>query len=197
MKELFIELWQIIKESMTVFTRNPMTGKLSFNIHHALCFFTLPIFIIIVICHAEFTLSETLKSSIIGILSIFIVLAFQVVFISTDKLINRISNKIKEKKTAEGVTLREDETNYVIRIRNYTIQFVRQIILLLLLSLLIIIISFVGLCFRHHIFQVFVSAIMLSFFYIWLIILLKIIVSIYRLQMDDINYYYNKICPKG
>ena len=174
-----------------------MTGKLSFNIHHALCFFTLPIFIIIVICHAEFTLSETLKSSIIGILSIFIVLAFQVVFISTDKLINRISNKIKEKKTAEGVTLREDETNYVIRIRNYTIQFVRQIILLLLLSLLIIIISFVGLCFRHHIVQVFVSAIMLSFFYIWLIILLKIIVSIYRFPMDDINYYYNKICPKG
>lgn len=197
MKELFVELCQIIQESMTVFTKNAMSGRLSFNISNALCFITLPLLIIIAVCYAEYALSDTLISSIMGILSIFIVLAFQVVFISTDKLVNRISNIIKENKTDERVKLYEDEKNYVIRIRNYTIQFVRQLILLLMLSLLIILTSFFGLCFRHHIVQVYISAFMLASFYIWLILLLKMIVSIYRLQMDDIDFYYNIICPRG
>jgi hypothetical protein len=182
---------------MTIFTKNTMTGKLSFNLYNGLCFIAIPLLIVIAVCYTEFTLGKTLNSSIIGILSIFIVLAFQVVFISTDKFVNRVSNKIKENTTQEGLKLYEDERNYVIRIRNCTIQFVRQIVLLLFLSILIILNSFIGLCFSHHIIQVFISALMLSSFYIWLILLIKMIVSIYRLQMDDIDYYYNKICPKG
>lgn len=193
MKELYIGLRQIIHESMTVFNKEAMTGGLSFSIYNALGYFVLPILIIVVTNYAGLAIGETLKGSIIGVLSIFVVLAFQVVFIATDKFANKISDKVKERTTSDGVKLYEDEKNYLIRMRNYTIQFVRQLVLLLLLSLFIILCSSLGLFFKNHIVQVSISSLLLSSFYIWLILLLKTIVSIYRLQMDDVEQNYNRI----
>lgn len=193
MKELVMGLRQIIQESMTVFSKDAMTGGLSFSIYNALCYLAFPILIIIATNYADFSIGKTLNGSIIGVLSIFVVLAFQVVYIATDKFANRVSDKVKERTTSEGVKLYEDEKNYLIRMRNYTIQFVRQLILLLLLSLFIILCSTLGLCFKNHLVQVVVSSLMLSSFYIWLILLLKMIVSIYKLQMDDVEQNYNQI----
>lgn len=193
MKELYMGLRQIILESMTVFSKDAMTGGLSFSISNALGYLASPILIIIATNYADFSIGKTLNGSIIGVLSIFVVLAFQVVYIATDKFANRVSDKVKERTTSEGVILYEDEKNYLIRMRNYTIQFVRQLILLLLLSLFIILCSTLGLCFKNHLVQVVVSSLMLSSFYIWLILLLKMIVSIYKLQMDDVEQNYNQI----
>ncbi len=193
MKELYMGLRQIILESMTVFSKDAMTGGLSFSISNALGYLAFPILIIIATNYADFSIGKTLNGSIIGVLSIFVVLAFQVVYIATDKFANRVSDKVKERTTSEGVILYEDEKNYLIRMRNYTIQFVRQLILLLLLSLFIILCSTLGLCFKNHLVQVVVSSLMLSSFYIWLILLLKMIVSIYKLQMDDVEQNYNQI----
>lgn len=193
MKDLFIGLRQIIRESMTVFNKDAMTGRLSFSIYDAIGYFLLPLLIMIVTLYANFIIGNTLNGSIIGILSIFVVLAFQVVYIATDKFTNRISDKVKERTTDEGVRLFDDEKNYLTRMRNYTIQFVRQLIMLLLLSLFIILCSSIGLCFDNHIVRVWISALVLSSFYIWLLLLLKMIVSIYNLQMDDVEQNYKRI----
>lgn len=193
MKELFIDIWKIIQECMTVFNKNAMTGRLSFDILNVIGYFIVPLLILIATCYFNFAIGSTLNGSILCILSIFVVLAFQVVYIATDKFVNRVSDKIKERTTPEGVKLFEDERNCLIRIRNYTILFVRQLILLLLFSLFIILCSTLGLCISIPIIQITISALMLSSFYIWLLILIKMIVSIYKLQMDDIEQNYKRI----
>lgn len=193
MKELFTELRLIIHESMTIFTKSAFTGRLSLSFLDVIGYFIVPLLIIIITYCDGFTISNTLNESIIGLLSIFVVLVFQVVFIATDKFSNRVRDFIKKDTEIEGQKLYEDEKNYLIRMRNYTIQFVRQLVLLLLLSLFIILCSSLGLCFRKHIVQVTVSALMLSSFYVWLVILLKMIVSIYNIQMEDIKQNYNRI----
>ena len=191
MKELFIAIWKIIQECMTVFNKNAMTGRLSFDILNVIGYFIVPLLILIATCYFNFAIGSTLNGSILCILSIFVVLAFQVVYIATDKFVNRVSDKIKERTTPEGVKLFEDERNCLIR--NYTILFVRQLILLLLFSLFIILCSTLGLCISIPIIQITISALMLSSFYIWLLILIKMIVSIYKLQMDDIEQNYKRI----
>jgi hypothetical protein len=188
MKELFIDIKRILNECMTLFNRNAMTGRPSFSILDCLCYFMLPLLIIIATFYADFTIGKTLNSSIIGVLSIFVVLAFQVIFIASDKYSKRVSDKARE-----DSKIFEDEKNYLMRMRNYTIQFVRQLVLLLFLSLFIILCSSLGLCLKNHIVQLIISALMLSSFYIWLLILLKMIVSIYKLQMDDIEQNYIRI----
>lgn len=193
MKELFIDIKKILNECMTLFNRNAMTGRLSFSILDCFGYFMLPLLIIIATFYANFTIGKILNSSIIGVLSIFIVLAFQVIFIATDKYAKRVDEKVKENVEKTELRLYEDENNYLMRMRNYTIQFVRQLIFLLLLSLFIILCSSLGLCLKNHIVQLIISALMLSSFYIWLLILLKMIVSIYKLQMDDIEQNYIRI----
>ncbi len=193
MKELFKGLLQIIQDSMTVFNKDAMTGRLSFGFLDCIGYCIIPILIFVATIYADFAIDKTFNSSIIGVLSIFVVLAFQVVYIATDKFTNRVNDKIKERTTKEEVMLYDDDKNYMIRMRNYTIQFVRQLALLLLLSLFIILCSSLGLCLSSHIIQVSLSALILSTFYIWLVLLLKIIISIYKLQLDDIEHNYKKI----
>lgn len=178
---------------MTVFSKNAMTGRLSFSLLDSLCYFMLPLLIIVATFYKDFIIGNTLNGSIMGVLSIFVVLAFQVVFISTDKFANRVSDKVKERITQDDAQLYEDEKNYLTRMRNYTVQFVRQLILLLLLSLFIILCSSLGLCLDNHIIQLTISSLILSSFYVWLLLLLKMIVSIYNLQMDDIEQNYKRI----
>lgn len=192
MKELFTDIRLIIQESLSIFCKNAMTGRLSFSILDAVGYLLAPLLIIILIFYADFSISDSLSESIIGILSLFVVLAFQVVYIATDKFASRICKKVQERKSENSVRLYDDERNYLKRLGNYTRQFVRQLVLLLLLSLFIILCSTIGLCVDFHIVQVTLSALILSSFYIWLLLLMKMIVSIYKLQMDDIeqNYKY-------
>ena len=193
MKELFIGLRQIIQESVTVFNKDAMTGRLSFCFIDVVGYCIIPILVFVATIYADFSIDKDLNKSIIGVLSIFVVLAFQVVYSATDKFTNRIIEKINESTTKEGLKLYDDDKNYLIRMRNYTIQFVRQLVLLLLLSLIIILCSSLGFCFKCHFIQVTLSALILSAFYIWLVMLLKMIISIYKLQMDDIEHNYKRI----
>ncbi len=193
MIKLFRDIWKIILECMSVFSKDAITGRLSFSKTDSLAFFSIPLLIIIYIIYVDFTLSSDLSKAIIAILSIFVALAFQVVYIATDKFASRVNDRAREKGAGHGLEFYEDERNYLKRLGNFTRQFVRQLVLLLLLSLFIILCSTIGLCIKNHIVEVCLSGLILSLFYIWLLLLLKVMVSIYKLQMDDIEQYYRII----
>jgi hypothetical protein len=192
MKELYIGLRAILKESMSVFTRDALTGRLSFSLLDSFFYFMLPLLILISTFFFDLPINKALNEAIVGVLTIFVALSFQVVFIATDKFSSRIA-QLREKKHNEDekVPVFDDEKNYLKRIGNYSRQFVRQLILLILFSVLIIICSLALILIENHIVNVAVSSIMLPAFYIWLLLLLKMIVSIYNLQMDDIKQNYS------
>lgn len=190
MKELFFDIRLIILESMSVFTKSPLTGRVSFSLIDSASYFMMPILLIILFFYIDVPIKEDQCKAIIGILSIFVVLAFQVVYIATDKFTARVRSVTEARNAENGICLFEDEKNYLKRLGNYTRQFVRQLVLLLLISLFIILFSTLGLCIKYHLVQVCLSALIVSGFYIWLLLLLKMIVSIYKLQMDDIEQNY-------
>lgn len=193
MKDLYQGIRLIIRESTSVFCKDAITGRLSFDLMDVLFFIVMPLFISIIVFYLDLTINARLSESIIGILSLFVVLAFQVVYIATDKFATRVNCFIQKRKVDDKVVLYEDDKNYLRRIGNYTRQFVRLLVLLLLISLIIILCSTIDLCVKKQILHLFISALILSLFYLWLILLLKMIVSIYRLQMDDIRQNYNMI----
>lgn len=192
MKDLYIGLRAILKESMSVFTRDALTGRLSFSLLDSFFYFLLPLLLFIGTFFFDFPINKALNEAIVGVLTIFVVLSFQVVFIATDKFSSRIA-QLREKKRneEEKVQVFDDEKNYLKRIGNYSRQFVRQLILLILFSVLIIMCSLALIFIENHIVNVAISSIMLPAFYIWLLLLLKMIVSIYNLQMDDIKQNYS------
>lgn len=192
MKELYIGLRAILKESMSVFTRDSLTGRVTFSLLDSFFYFMLPLLILIGTYFLDLPINKALNEAIVGVLTIFVALSFQVVFIATDKFSSRIA-QLREKKTnQEGkLQLFDDENNYLKRIGNYSRQFIRQLILLILFSVLIIMCSLALIFFENHIVNVAISSIMLPAFYIWLLLLLKMIVSIYNLQMDDIRQNYS------
>lgn len=192
MKELYIGLRAILKEGISVFTRDSLTGRLSFSLLDAFFYFILPLLILSCTFFFDFSVNKSVNEAIVGVLTIFIALSFQVVFIATDKFSSRIAQLIEKKRDEEDKPLLfDDENNYLKRIGNYSRQFIRQLILLILFSVLIIICSLALIFIENHIVGVAVSSIMLPAFYIWLLLLLKMIVSIYNLQMDDIKQNYS------
>ena len=193
MKELYQDIRLILHECLSVFSRNPMTGQRCFGILDALGYLSMPILIFIWTFWTDFLIEESLNEAIIGILSIFVVLAFQVIYMATDKFAARVVQIVKNRQEGNGNNLFEDEKNYLTRLRNYSLQFVRQLILLLLLSLFIILCSTLMLCFRLHFVLISLSAIILSSFYIWLLLLLMMIVNIYKLLKDDIGQHYKMV----
>ena len=112
---------------------------------------------------------------------------------ATDKFAARVVQIVKYRQEGNGNNLFEDEKNYLTRLRNYSLQFVRQLILLLLLSLCIILCSTLMLCFSLHLILLSLSAIVLSSFYIWLLLILMMIISIYKLLKDDIAQHYKMV----
>lgn len=196
MKELYIGLKTILSDSMSIFTKDAMTGRLSFSIVDSIFYFMLPILIFIGTFFFDTPINTGLNEAIVGVLTIFIVLSFQVVYIANDKFTSKVNRKMKEKELSGSgqERLYDDEKNYLRRIGNYTRQFVRQMVLLILVSVLIILCSLLYIvCTDSHLLLVLLSAVMLSSFYIWILLLLKMVVSIYNLQMDDIKQHYKLI----
>lgn len=180
---------------MSIFTKDSLTGRLSFSIVDFMFYFMLPILIFIGTLYFDTPMDTGLNKSIVGFLTVFVALSFQVVYIANDKFTSKVKSKIKEKELSESgqVELYDDEKNYLRRIGNYTRQFVRQMILLILVSVLIILCSLLYICIDSHLILVLLSAIMLPSFYIWILLLLKMVVSIYNLQMDDNKQHYKLI----
>ena len=195
MKELYIGLKTILRDSMSIFTKDSLTGRLSFSIVDFMFYFMLPILIFIGTLYFDTPMDTDLNKSIVGFLTVFVALSFQVIYIANDKFTSKVKSKIKEKELSESgqVELYDDEKNYLRRIGNYTRQFVRQMILLILVSVLIILCSLLYICIDSHLILVLLSAIMLPSFYIWILLLLKMVVSIYNLQMDDNKQHYKLI----
>ena len=192
MIELYKDIRLILLECMSVFSRNAMTGQISFGMLDALGYFSMPLLIIVLTFWVNVPIKESLSESIIGILSIFVALAFQVIYTASDKFVARVEQITRVNVRGDGTDLYEDDKNYLKRLGNYTRQFVRQLTLLLLLSLCIILCSTIMLCFNCHFVLISLSAVILSSFYIWLLLLLKMIVSIYKLLMDDIEQHYKR-----
>ena len=195
MKELYIGLKSILSDCMSIFTKDPMTGRLSFSLVDSMFYFMLPLLIFIGTFFFDIPINKDINEAIVGVLTIFIVLSFQVVYIANDKFSSKVNKKVKEKGIDEGdiTNLFDDERNYLRRIGNYTTQFVRQLILLILVSILIILSSLLIICVDNHYLQIALSSVMLPSFYIWILLLLKMVVSIYNLQMDDIKQHYRLI----
>lgn len=192
MKELYIGLKAILKEGMSVFTRDSLTGRFSFSLLDSFFYFMLPLLLFIGTFFFNLPINRALNGAIVSVLTIFVALSFQVVFIATDKFTSRIAQlREKRRNEEENLQLFDDEKNYLKRFGNYSRQFIRQLILLMLFSVLIILCSLALIFFNNHIINVAVSSIMLPAFYIWLLLLLKMIVSIYNLQMDDIKQNYS------
>ncbi len=186
MKALYKNIQTILSECMSVFTKDSWTGQLSFSKLDALGFFSMVLIIFVVTFWADFHIPERLKETLIGVLSIFVVLAFQIIWTCTDKFAARLDQTVGNRQNASVPYLFEDERNNLTRLRNYTLQFVRQLTLLLLLSLFIILCSTLMLCFPLPMVLTMLSAFILSSFYIWLLLLLMMIVSIYNFLKDDI-----------
>lgn len=80
MIELYKDIRLILLECMSVFSRNAMTGQISFGMLDALGYFSMPLLIIVLTFWVNVPIKESLSESIIGILSIFVALAFQVIY---------------------------------------------------------------------------------------------------------------------
>ncbi len=91
MKELYIGLRAILKESMSVFTRDALTGRLSFSLLDSFFYFMLPLLILISTFFFDLPINKALNEAIVGVLTIFVALSFQVVFIASDKLSSRFA----------------------------------------------------------------------------------------------------------
>lgn len=195
MKELFAGLKLIFSDSWSIFTKDSITGRVAFSIIDSMFYFMLPIMIFIGTFIFDISISKDLSEAIVGVLAIFVVLSFQVVFVATEKFSSKVQNIIKQRssESTETTILFDDEKNYLKRLGNYSRQFVRQLILLIIISLIIIICSLLLICFRNHMLKIVVSSIMLPSFYLWILLLLKMIVSIYNLQMNDIKQNYHSI----
>lgn len=200
MKELFHGLKAILRDCLSIFTKNSISGRHSFTFIDSVFYVMLPGLIFIGTFWVNKPIGENISKAIINVLTIFVVLSFQVVFIATDKFSSKVQDIIEKKAKEDGqeIKLYEDEKNYLKRVGNYSRQFVRQLVLVIIVSLFIIICSLFLVCFECacHILRMAVSSLMLLSFYMWILLLLKMIVSIYNLQMDDIKQNYDLITGK-
>ena len=164
MIKLFRDIWKIILECMSVFSKDAITGRLSFSKTDSLTFFSIPLLIIIYIIYVDFTLSSDLSKAIIAILSIFVALAFQVVYIATDKFASRVNDRAREKGAGHGLEFYEDERNYLKRLGQLyapvrtpvSSSFAPK-------PFFIILCSTIGLCIKIHIVEVCLSGLILFF----------------------------------
>lgn len=186
------QLLRIIVESVSVFYKDAQTGRINWNAGRVVVYCLFPLLISVFSIMQGFVLGDGLNKAVVGFLSLFIVLAFQVIFIATDKFSVRVNEKIMERRGELGpnlpIVLYEDEKNYLKRMGNYTKQFVRVLFLVLLVCLLIMILSVIELFSEVSKVKIVCSAFILAYSYLWLILLLKLIVGIYKLLLDDINH---------
>ena len=189
MSGLFIELKRIIAECLTVFTRDPMTGKKNLSFLGVLCYFIIPLVLGAYAVWNRYVLGDELRGSIVPILTLFMALVFQVIYIAGDKFSNRVRNKVDESRKLANDTvnyvMHQDVKNYLQRFENYTKLFVRQLILILLTSLLIIV-CYILIHLDIRVLTIALSSLIIILLYIWILLMLKAVTSIYNLLMDDI-----------
>lgn len=199
MKGLFDDIGRILSESMTVFTHNPMDGKRDLSIWGIVGYVVLPLLLGGFLLYKGYGIGEELQKAILPILTLFVALVFQVIYIAADKFAKRVNDRIPKNGAQDenkDVSLHQDVKNYLVRLGNYTKLFIRQLVLILLISLLIIlcyIIMLLNIC----VLQSVVSSVIIVSFYYWLLLMLKAVVSIYTLLMDDIREQHNLIRNKG
>lgn len=193
---LFFELKKIVRESLTVFTRDPLIGKRNLSIWGVLGYIVFPLALGAYAVWSRYVLGAEMRDSIVPILTLFMALVFQVIFIAGDKFANRVRNKVHESRglapEAEGYAMHRDVKNYLQRFENYTKLFVRQLVLILLTSLLIIV-CYILIHLEIRFVTIVLSSLIIVLLYIWILLMLKAIVSIYNLLMDDINEQHKQI----
>ncbi len=195
MKGLFFDIKKMLSESLTVFTHNPMNGKRDISIWGVICYIIVPITIGIGAAYCRYVLGNDMRASIIPILTLFMALVFQVIYIAADKFAKRVNRKVKDNRLEDGqneAVLHDDAKNYLLRFENYTKLFIRQLILILLISLLIIV-CYILIHLDIRLLNVALSSLIIVLLYLWLLLMLKAIVSIYTLLMDDIKEQHKKI----
>ena len=196
MSGLFFELRKIVTESLTVFTHDPLSGKKNLSIWSVLCYVGIPLALGVYAVWSRYVLGDELRGSIVPILTLFMALVFQVIYIAGDKFANRVRSKVHESreltKETENYAMHQDVKNYLQRFENYTKLFVRQLVLILLTSLLIIV-CYILLHLDNRIVTIVLSSLIIVLLYIWILLMLKAIVSIYNLLMDDIQEQHKQI----
>lgn len=196
MNGLFFELKKIVTESLTVFTRDPLSGKKILSTWGVLCYICIPIALGTYAVRNRFILGNEMRDSIVPILTLFMALVFQVIYIAGDKFANRVRSKVHESrelaKGTENFGLHQDVRNYLQRFENYTKLFVRQLVLILLTSLLIIV-CYVLIHLDVCILTIVFSSLIIVLLYIWILLMLKAVVSIYNLLMEDIHDQHGQI----
>lgn len=196
MSGLFFELKKIVTESLTVFTRDPLSGKRNLSIWGLLCYVGIPLVLGAYAVWSRYVLGNELRGSIVPILTLFMALVFQVIYIAGDKFANRVRSKVHESrelaKGTENVGLHQDVRNYLQRFENYTKLFIRQLALILLTSLLIIV-CYILIHLDVRILTIVLSSLIIVLLYIWILLMLKAIVSIYNLLMEDIQEQHGQI----
>lgn len=196
MNGLFFELKKIVTESLTVFTRDPLSGKENLSIWGVMCYVGVPLALGAYAVWSRYILGDELRGSIVPILTLFMALVFQVIYIAGDKFANRVRSKVHESrelaKGTENLGLHQDVRNYLQRFENYTKLFIRQLVLILLTSLLIIV-CYILIHLDIRILTIVLSSLIIVLLYIWILLMLKAIVSIYNLLMEDIQEQHGQI----
>lgn len=196
MNGLFFELKKIVTESLTVFTCDPLSGKSNLSIWGKLCYVGIPLALGSYAVWKRYVLGDELRGSIVPILTLFMALVFQVIYIAGDKFANRVKSKVHESRIlttgTENYAMHQDVKNYLQRFENYTKLFIRQLVLILLTSLLIIV-CYILIHLDVRILTIVLSSLIIVLLYIWILLMLKAIVSIYNLLMEDIQEQHGQI----
>ena len=196
MSGLFFELKRIVMECMTVFTYEPLSGRKKFSYWGMLCYVGIPVALGAYAVWNRYVLGDELRGSIVPILTLFMALVFQVIYIAGDKFANRVKSKVDESRKlandAVNVAMHQDVKNYLQRFENYTKLFVRQLVLILLTSLLIIV-CYILIHLDIRILTIALSSLIIILLYIWILLKLKAVASIYNLLMDDIREQHKLI----
>lgn len=185
-------IWRIFYECFMSVGFDAITGCAKPWHKIAIGYVLIPIGLFVALWCYGFDMGDGLYSAIVGFLSLFIALIFQVIYIATDKFTSRYndcwSECVRTAKEGNEPTFMEDVDNYLIRMGNYTRLFVRQMTFVLLLSIVIIILAVLEHLYHGFRVNIILSSIMMALFYLWLVYLIHSIKSIYTLLMDDIDY---------
>ena len=185
-------IWKIFYESFVSVRYDALTGSAKPWRKMAIGYVLIPIGLFVALWCYGFDMGNGLYSAIVGFLSLFIALIFQVIYIATDKFTSRYNDCwaecVRTTKEGDEPAFMEDVDNYLIRMGNYTRLFVRQMTFVLLLSIVIIIIAVLEHMYHGCRVNIILSSLMMAFFYLWLVYMIHSIKSIYTLLMDDIDY---------
>ena len=168
MSGLISDITRILKDCLSVFTKNPTTGKRNFSVWSFLFYILFPIAIVIASVYKGYELNGEIRNSILPVLTLFMALVFQVIYIAADKFAIRIDkrNRMSNGGSPNTAAYRfEDVRNYLIRFGNYTKLFVRQLVLILFLSLFVIL-NYMLQSANIHLVTVFTSALILASLYL-------------------------------